>query len=80
VGQIVKDPNLRVQEAMALVFKQSHELGSIRQTHRWFHGYCQLKARSVRLRASKMPSTYTTDTDFIRQSSVTPSGFTIVSA
>jgi len=36
-GQIVKDPNLRVQEAMALVFKKFHELGSIRQTHRWFH-------------------------------------------
>ena len=37
VGQIVKDPNLRVQEAMALVFKKFHELGSIRQTHRWLH-------------------------------------------
>jgi DNA invertase Pin-like site-specific DNA recombinase len=37
VGQIVKDPNLRVQEAMALVFKKFRELGSIRQTHRWFH-------------------------------------------
>ena len=36
-GQIVKDPNLRVQEAIALVFKKFHELGSIRQTHRWFH-------------------------------------------
>jgi DNA invertase Pin-like site-specific DNA recombinase len=37
LGQIVKDPNLRIQEAMALVFKQFHRLGSIRQTHRWFH-------------------------------------------
>jgi DNA invertase Pin-like site-specific DNA recombinase len=37
LGRIVKDPNLRVQEAMALVFKKFHELGSIRQTHRWFH-------------------------------------------
>jgi DNA invertase Pin-like site-specific DNA recombinase len=37
VGQIVKDPNLRVQEAIALVFKKFRELGSIRQTHRWFH-------------------------------------------
>jgi DNA invertase Pin-like site-specific DNA recombinase len=37
LGQIVKDPNLRVQEAIALVFKKFHELGSIRQTHRWFH-------------------------------------------
>jgi DNA invertase Pin-like site-specific DNA recombinase len=36
-GQIVKDPNLRVQEAIALVFKKFQELGSIRQTHRWFH-------------------------------------------
>ena len=36
-GRIVKDPNLRVQEAMALVFKRFGELGSIRQTHRWFH-------------------------------------------
>jgi DNA invertase Pin-like site-specific DNA recombinase len=37
VGQIVKDPNLRVQEAIALVFKKFDELGSIRQTQRWFH-------------------------------------------
>lgn len=36
-GQIVKDPNPRVQEAMALVLKKFQELGSIRQTHRWFH-------------------------------------------
>ncbi|MEJ2419702.1 MAG: recombinase family protein [Exilibacterium sp.] len=36
-GLIVKDPNLRVQEAIALVFKTFAELGSIRQTHRWFH-------------------------------------------
>ncbi|MFQ5645021.1 MAG: recombinase family protein [Thiogranum sp.] len=36
-GHIVKDPNQRVQEAVALVFKQFDELGSIRQTHRWFH-------------------------------------------
>lgn len=36
-GQILKDPNLRVQEAVALVFKKFRELGSIRQTHRWFH-------------------------------------------
>jgi DNA invertase Pin-like site-specific DNA recombinase len=35
--QIVKDPNLRVQEGMTLVFKKFRELGSIRQTHRWFH-------------------------------------------
>jgi hypothetical protein len=37
LGRIVKDPNLRVQEAIALVFKKFQELGSIRQTHRWFH-------------------------------------------
>jgi DNA invertase Pin-like site-specific DNA recombinase len=37
LGKIVKDPNLRVQETMALVFKQFHAHGSIRQTHRWFH-------------------------------------------
>jgi len=36
-GRIVKDPNRRVQEAVALVFKKFDELGSIRQTHRWFH-------------------------------------------
>ena len=36
-GQIVKDPNLRVQEAIALVFRKFTKLGSIRQTHRWFH-------------------------------------------
>jgi len=37
VGQIVKDPNLRVQQAMALVFSKFAELASVRQTHRWFH-------------------------------------------
>jgi hypothetical protein len=37
LGQIVKDPNLRVQEAIALVFKKFQALSSIRQTHRWFH-------------------------------------------
>ena len=36
-GKIVKDPNLRVQEAIELVFKKFRELGSIRQTYRWFH-------------------------------------------
>jgi len=34
---IVKDSNLRVQEAIALVFKKFDGLGSIRQTYRWFH-------------------------------------------
>jgi hypothetical protein len=36
-GQIVKDPNLRVQEVIALVFRKFRQLGSIRKTHRWFH-------------------------------------------
>jgi DNA invertase Pin-like site-specific DNA recombinase len=36
-GRIVKDPNLRVQEAIALVFSRFEVLGSVRQTHRWFH-------------------------------------------
>ena len=37
LGRIVKDPNLRVQQAMARVFSKFAELGSVRQTHRWFH-------------------------------------------
>lgn len=36
-GHIVKDPNLRVQEAIALVFKKFRELGSVRQVYRWCH-------------------------------------------
>ncbi len=36
-AQIVKDPNLQVQEAIELLFKKFRELGSIRQTYRWFH-------------------------------------------
>lgn len=36
-GEIVKDPNLRVQEVIELVFRKFGELGSIRQTHRWLH-------------------------------------------
>ena len=35
--RIVKDPNLRVQEAIALVFSKFDVLGSVRQTYRWFH-------------------------------------------
>ena len=34
---IVKDPNLRVQDAMAKVFSRFDVLGSVRQTYRWFH-------------------------------------------
>jgi len=36
-GKIVKDPNLRVQEAIELLFRKFQALGSIRQTYRWFH-------------------------------------------
>jgi DNA invertase Pin-like site-specific DNA recombinase len=36
-GNIVKEPNLRVQESIELVFKKFRALGSIRQTYRWFH-------------------------------------------
>ena len=36
-GHIVKDPNLRVQKAIGLVFGKFNEVASIRQTYRWFH-------------------------------------------
>jgi len=35
-GQVVKDPNLRVQEAVELVFAKFRETWSIRQTFKWF--------------------------------------------
>jgi len=35
-GQVAKDPNLRVQEAMHLVFAKFRETWSIRQTFKWF--------------------------------------------
>lgn len=35
-GQVVKDPNLRVQEAIQLVFTKFRETWSIRQTFKWF--------------------------------------------
>jgi DNA invertase Pin-like site-specific DNA recombinase len=34
--RLVKDPNVRVQEIISLVFQKFLELGSIRQTYRWF--------------------------------------------
>lgn len=35
-GRVAKDPNLRVQEAIALVFAKFRETWSIRQTFKWF--------------------------------------------
>lgn len=34
-GRVVKDPDQRVQEAIALIFRQFRKLGSLRKTHRW---------------------------------------------
>jgi DNA invertase Pin-like site-specific DNA recombinase len=36
-GGVVKDPDLRIQEAIALIFTKYRELWSIRQTVKWFH-------------------------------------------
>jgi DNA invertase Pin-like site-specific DNA recombinase len=36
-GKIVKDPDLRVQAAISLVFTKFREIWSARQTHKWFH-------------------------------------------
>lgn len=36
-GRVVKDPNVRVQEAIALIFRTFRETWSIRQTFKWFH-------------------------------------------
>ncbi len=36
-GEMVKDPDQRVQQAMTLVFQKFRELWSIRQTFLWFH-------------------------------------------
>ena len=35
-GQVAKDPNLRVQEALQLIFAKFRETWSIRQTFKWF--------------------------------------------
>jgi DNA invertase Pin-like site-specific DNA recombinase len=39
LGRLVKDPDQRVQQAIALVFEKFRETGSIRQTLGWFHGH-----------------------------------------
>jgi len=36
-GNVVKDPNQRVQQAIRLLFDKFRELSSIRQTYLWFH-------------------------------------------
>ena len=36
-GQVVKDPDVRAQEAMALVFAKFRDTWSMRQTFKWFH-------------------------------------------
>src|SRR5207247_3972541 len=36
-SKIVKDPDLRVQAAISLVFTKFREVWSARQTHKWFH-------------------------------------------
>ncbi len=36
-GKLVKDPDLRVQEMMTLIFSKFRELWSLRQTMLWFH-------------------------------------------
>jgi DNA invertase Pin-like site-specific DNA recombinase len=37
--KVVKDPNERVQEAIALVFRKFRETWSVRQTFKWFHDH-----------------------------------------
>ncbi len=36
-GKVVKDPDERACEAMALVFQKLHETGTVRQAFKWFH-------------------------------------------
>ena len=36
-GKVVKDPDKRVNEAIALVFEKLHETGTVRQAFKWFH-------------------------------------------
>ena len=37
LGKVVQDPDVRVREAIASVFRKFRELWSIRQTYLWFH-------------------------------------------
>ncbi len=39
LGRVVKDPDERIREAIASVFRKFRELWSIRQTYRWFHDH-----------------------------------------
>ncbi len=36
-GKVAKDPDKRVNEAIALVFQKLHETGTVRQAFKWFH-------------------------------------------
>jgi hypothetical protein len=36
-GKVVKDPDKRINEAIAMVFEKLHETGTVRQTFKWFH-------------------------------------------
>ena len=38
-GQVVKDPNLRMQEAIHRIFATFRETRSVRQTFKWFHDH-----------------------------------------
>ncbi len=37
IGALIKDPNQRVQQAIALVFSTFRATGTVRQTMKWFH-------------------------------------------
>jgi DNA invertase Pin-like site-specific DNA recombinase len=38
-GKVVKDPNIRVQEAITLIFQTFRQTWSARQTFKWFHDH-----------------------------------------
>ncbi len=55
-GEVVLEPDRRVQEAINQVFSKFSELGSIRQTHKWFcHEEIQLPV--IQYRKGQRPST-----------------------